>query len=425
MSQSLAEPPKLQLSEPQHIFLNELDTKFRAYVGGFGSGKTYVGCLDELIFAKRHWGTVQGYFGPSYPSIRDIFYPTMEEAAETMKIRCDIKTSDKEVHLINRRGKIFGTIICRSMDRPESIIGFKISRALVDEIDTMPMDKAKKAWNKIIARMRLLIPGVINGIGVTCTPEGFSFVYNMFKKDPSVSYSMVQASTYENAEFLPPDYIETLLETYPAQLVEAYINGEFVNLQSGTVYYAFNRATHSSTYVAKPREPLLVGMDFNVTDMCSSIHIKREGKVHAVDELMGLRDTPDMCDALKEAYPDHHITIYPDASGRGTSSKSASTSDIKILKQAGFKVQALNKNPLIKNRVASVNKQFEKGDYLINVDKCPELALAFEQQPYDQKTGQPLKDGNLDNRVDGAGYLQHFLNPIVERSARTKTIGGF
>lgn len=414
----------LSLSAPQHIFLNELDTKFRAYVGGFGSGKTYVGCLDQLIFNNRVGGTVQGYFGPTYPSIRDIFYPTMAEAAESMKIRTIIKTSDKEVDFVNKRGKGIGKIICRSMDRPESIIGFKIARALVDEIDTMPMDRANTAWNKVIARMRLTIPGTVNGVGVTCTPEGYSFVYHKFKKDPTASYSMVQASTYENEEYLPEDYIESLLETYPAALVEAYINGEFVNLQSGSVYYTFNRQTHHSSWVPRPSEPIHVGMDFNVFDMCASAHIKREGKIVAIDEFFGLRDTPDMCDALKEAYPDHQITIYPDASGKGTSSKSASLSDIKILKDAKFNVKALNKNPLIKNRVASVNKQFEKGKYLINTDRCPELTLAFEQQAYDRKTGQPEKDGHLDNRVDGPGYLIHYLYPIAHRSAKAKTLGG-
>jgi hypothetical protein len=78
-------PPEIVLSAPQHLFLDPihgLDTKFRAYVGGFGSGKTFVGCIDLLKFFGEHPKTTQGYFGVSYPSIRDIFYPTFEEAAE-------------------------------------------------------------------------------------------------------------------------------------------------------------------------------------------------------------------------------------------------------------------------------------------------------------------------------------------------------
>ena len=42
----------IQLSAPQALFLN-CDNKYKAYVGGFGSGKTFVGCLDLLINNRR------------------------------------------------------------------------------------------------------------------------------------------------------------------------------------------------------------------------------------------------------------------------------------------------------------------------------------------------------------------------------------
>ena len=276
------------LSAPQEIFLNQLDTKFRAYVGGFGSGKTFVGCIDLLKFAGDHPKIVQGYFGPSYPSIRDIFFPTMDEAAHMMGFRADIQVSNKEVHLYRGRA-YYGTIICRSMDNPNSIIGFKIARALVDEIDTLPKDKAKLAWNKIVARLRLQIDGVVNGIGVTTTPEGFLFVYSKFAENPTESYSMVQASTYENMMYLPPDYIDSLLETYPQELVDAYVMGKFVNLKSGTVYSSYNRLQHRSRETYQEKELLRIGMDFNVTNMSAVVYVIRKNKEnkdswHAVDE---------------------------------------------------------------------------------------------------------------------------------------------
>jgi hypothetical protein len=177
----------MQLSTPQNVYLNGLGTKYRAYVGGFGSGKTFVGCLDLLIFASQHPGTIQGYFAPSYPAIRDIFYPTFEEAAHLMGFSVVIATTNKEIS-IYRGGRYYGTVICRSMDKPNSIVGFKIARALVDEIDVLETKKADNAWNKIIARMRLVIDGVVNGIGVTTTPEGFKFVYNKFADTPKESY---------------------------------------------------------------------------------------------------------------------------------------------------------------------------------------------------------------------------------------------
>ena len=89
----------LELSAPQNIFLNGLNTPYRAYVGGFGSGKTFVGCIDLLSFFGKHPGTRQGYFGISYPSMRDIFYPTFEEAANMMGFTVVIREANKEAHV--------------------------------------------------------------------------------------------------------------------------------------------------------------------------------------------------------------------------------------------------------------------------------------------------------------------------------------
>ena len=86
----------LTVSSPQAIFLNELNTKFAAYVGGFGSGKTYVGCLDQVIFAGQNPKTTQGYFAPTYRDIRDTFWPTLDEAASALGYQVKIRSANKE-----------------------------------------------------------------------------------------------------------------------------------------------------------------------------------------------------------------------------------------------------------------------------------------------------------------------------------------
>jgi len=403
----------LTLSAPQYTFLYDLNTKFRGYVGGFGSGKTYVGCLDLLLFALAHPGTVQGYFGPTYPSIRDIFYPTIEEAADSMGIRCDIKTGDKEVNLYKGR-KYLGKIICRSMDRPASIIGFKVARALVDEIDTMSLDKATQAWNKIIARLRLVIPGVVNGVGVTCTPEGFLFMYDHFKKNPTESYSMVQASTYENEEYLPPDYIGVLEESYPEQLVKAYVNGDFVNLTSGSVYPYFDRERNHRSNQIQIGEPLHNGMDFNKYHMAGIVY---NDKFEIVDELIDYADTPAISHAIKERYPHNGIAIYPDASGATSKSIDVSISDISILRDSGFQVFARKSNPAIKDRVVSVNRLFEKGELWVDTLACPRLTECLEQQVYNDN-GEPDKTSGVDHALDAMGYRVAYNKLIMKPSFR-------
>ncbi len=422
----------LELSKPQQIFLTGLNTKFRSYVGGFGSGKTFVGCLDLLIFAGRHPGTVQGYFAPTYRDIRDTFWPTLEEAGERLGFRTVVAKTDKEVSLY--RGTYwYGTIVCRSMDDPGGIVGFKIARALVDEIDILPTDKATAAWRKIIARMRLVIPGVVNGIGVTTTPEGFRFVYNAFKAAGHSDYAMVQASTYENAAFLPPDYIQSLRDTYPQELIDAYLLGEFVNLTAGTVYRNFDRARSRSFETIRDGEALHIGQDFNVGNMASVVFVERRVAAtsadklgwHAVAELGGILDTPDLIVALKARWPGRTIYLYPDASGDSRKTVDASKSDIGLLKQAGFIVRARPANPPVRDRVLAINAAFTHDRLWINDTMCPNLTRALEQQAYG-KNGLPDKTAGFDHHNDAAGYLVHWQMPVVKPSLRgQQDIRGF
>lgn len=407
----------LRLSYPQNVFLNGLNTKFRAYVGGFGSGKTFVGCLDLLNFFAAHPGTRQGYFGPSYPSIRDIFYPTFEEAAEMLGFTVVIRESNKEVH-VYRGGRYYGTVICRSMDNPSSIVGFKIARALCDELDVLDPKKAQQAWNKIIARMRLVINGVPNSIGVTTTPEGFKFVYQQFAKAPTESYSMVQASTYENEIYLPPDYISSLKETYPENLIDAYLDGQFVNLTGGTVYNQYSSANLSSEAVQDSDRTLYIGMDFNVTNMAACVFVYRGKNPHCVDEFSGLYDTKDMIEHIQMRYPDKKIVVYPDASGKNRKSNGADETDISLLKKAGFRVKAKESNPRVKTRVNTTNAMFRNANgehrLFVNKEKCPETHDCLEQQIYDDK-GEPDKKGGKDHQNDAFGYFIAYEHPIKER----------
>lgn len=402
----------LILSAPQGVFLNELDSKFRAYVGGFGAGKTYVGSLDLGLFAARNPGLVQGYFAPTYRDIRDTFWPTIDEAGASLGFRVKVKSADKEVSLYRGRG-YYGTIICRSMDDPGGIVGFKIARANVDEIDVLPTEKARNAWRKIIARMRLVVPGVVNGIGVTTTPEGFRFVYETFKRNPARDYSMVQASTYENERYLPPDYIQSLRETYPQELIDAYLMGEFVNLTSGTVYRSYNRTANRSAETICQNEPLHIGQDFNVGEMFSAVNVARDNDWHTVAELKGILDTPSLIGVLKEKYEGHAIYIYPDASGGSRKTVNASESDIALLTNAGFKVRAKPSNPPVKDRILSVNTAFEKRRLWVNDTNCPTLSEALEQQAYD-KNGEPDKTTGHDHPVDAQGYFAHWTMPVVK-----------
>lgn len=418
------------MNEPQADFL-ALPHKFRAFVGGFGSGKTWTISAALCGHAYEHPGVAAGYFAPTYGHIRDIFYPTIEEVAESWGLSASIKQGVHEVTL-SRGRRALSTIICRSMDKPGDIVGFKIGRAAVDELDILPKPKAETAWRKIIARLRVVKDGLLNGVDVATTPEGFRFTYDQFVKQlrdkPELQrlYGLVQASTYDNGRNLPDDYISSLRASYPPQLIDAYLDGKFVNLTSGAVYPNFDRRLNHASAREEPGEALHIGMDFNVLNMTAVVSVIREGRPATVAEHCKVRDTPTMARLLAERYKGHHLTIYPDASGGNTSSKNASESDLSILRQAGFAVRVNASNPAVRDRVLSVNAQVLNAEglraWIINTDRCPILTECLEQQAYDA-SGEPDKSSGHDHAPDAAGYFLHSRWPIVRRSATVTSLG--
>jgi hypothetical protein len=291
--------------------------------------------------------------------------------------------------------------------------------------------------------MRYKVDGLRNGIDVTTTPEGFKFVYHQFVKavrdKPELAklYGIVRASTYDNEINLPDDYIPSLLQSYPAQLIEAYINGQFVNLQSGTVYAAYDRKLNRCRDTIQPGETLYIGMDFNVGKMAAVIHVKRDGMPRAVDELVNGYDTPDMIRRIKERYWKHdgkdylptcQIRVYPDASGDSRKSVRASETDIALLRQAGFQVLAPNSNPPVKDRINAMNAMFcnAAGErrYLVNDEMCPTYADSLEQQSWDDK-GEPDKKTGHDHPNDAGGYFISFEYPVVHRSVTMAPLSAY
>lgn len=193
------------------------------------------------------------------------------------------------------------------------------------------------------------------------------------------------------------------------------------------MYPCFDRRLNHSSAVELEREPLHVGMDFNVLNMTAIISVIRDDLPIAVAELTGVRDTPAMAQKLTDLYVSagHPVTIYPDASGQNTSSKSASESDLSILRQRGFTVVVDSRNPAVRDRINAVNSMLlnETGErrLLVNTDRCPKLTEALEQQAYDA-SGDPDKTSGNDHPNDAVGYFVVKRYPITKRIARVEKL---
>lgn len=383
--------------------------KYPALVAGFGAGKTDAAVNRSIIGKIQNPTTDRGFYMPTYDLIRMIAFPRFEQALEQLGIGYRLyKSPLNYLEIIG-----YGRIYFRSMDAPHRIIGYEHADADVDELDTMKAEDAAYAWRQIVARNRQPKEGgEKNTIGVTTTPEGFKFVYNTWVKTPKPGYEIIKASTMSNPH-LPEDYVQSLRDIYPANLLSAYLDGNFVNLHSGTVFNNYDRIACRSDLTADDSTLLRIGMDFNVTNMSAVVYIVKEEAWHAVNEFKGIYDTPAMIRAIQEKYPNHVIRIYPDASGRSRKTVDASISDISLLESAGFAVYANKVNPFVKDRILAANTAFDKDRLFVNDTLCPEYARCLEQLAYDDN-GMPDKKSDLDHLPDAGTYPIAFEIPVVK-----------
>lgn len=404
----------LTLTQPQEDFVFS-ESQFPAFVGGFGAGKSDA-LVTRLMIKKLMYPQFNvGYFAPTYDLISLIAWPKFEERLDAMKIRHKLNKSGKE--LIVATG---GSCIFRTLDNPDRIVGFEISDGGIDEFDTLDEKKAGNAWRKCLARCRKKKPdGERNTLAIATTPEGFRYVYQTWGKNPKEGYRLYRAPTSSNP-FLPDGYVEQLRAIYPPQLLDAYLEGLFVNLTSGAVYPDFSRTLNHASVTADPGEPLHIGMDFNVLNMSAVAFVVRGDTPYAVAEVTGARDTPAMATILEERFRSqgHGVIIYPDASGQNTSSKNASESDLSILRQRGFGVRVNSTNPAVKDRINAVNGLILNADgvrrLMVNTHTCPAFTESLEQQVYD-KNGLPDKTSGHDHTNDAAGYFIVKEFPILRR----------
>ena len=392
-------------TSPQYKYLTTT-AKFPAFVAGFGAGKTEAAVMRSIYGLISNKGTNRGFYEPTYDLIRMIAWPRFEAILTEFGLEYTLNKSP--VNMISVRG--YGNIYFRSMDNAQRIVGYEHADADIDELDTLKTADAAYAWRQILARNRQAKDGQ-NTIGVTTTPEGFRFVYEMWRKNPKDGYEIIQAPTRSNPH-LPDGYIESIQDSYPTHLLAAYLNGEFVNLTAGTVYASYNRAKNNSTEEIKEGEDLFIGCDFNVTKQAATVYVKRGEEWHCVSELTDMYDTPDMVRLIKAKWPASRVFIYPDASGRARKTVDASTSDIALLEQAGFRVRVNSKNPSVKDRILAMNAALDSRRVFINHNACPVVADCLEQQAY--KNGEPDKSSGNDHQNDATTYPIAYEMPIVK-----------
>ena len=414
---------KSGLHPGQLAFVDDISTEILGISAGYGAGKTRALCAKAVILAAANQGFIGCVMEPTGPLIRDIWQNDFDQFLEHYEIPYTFRASplpEYMLHLPNGDTKI----LCRSFENWSRIIGLNLAWVLADEIDTVAPSIANKAFPKILGRLRA---GNVRQFAVASTPEGYRWMWNTFGSDEAKQRTdkrLIKMRTADNPH-LPPDFIERLEANYDPSLLRAYLDGEFVNLATGTVYDRFNRNKHVITKLPNiDNEPLRIGIDFNIGNMSAVISVRIDNSLIVIDEISGAHDTDALGQEIRSRYPTQRLYGYPDASG-GNRSTNATQTDIQILETYGMINQSPRANPPVRDRIAAVQALLEngKGQIRLNVfQRCKRLIECLELQCYTDK-GEPDKESGFDHMNDALGYIVwREFNPLYAGAGRSTGI---
>ena len=401
----------------QREFLADEGHRILSYIGGFGSGKSWALAAKLIFLGLRNPGQTIMACEPTFPMIRTVLIPALDAALEQWEIDYTFRASPQpEYRLELPTGPV--TILCQSAENYQRIRGQNLAAAVWDEADTSPVDTAQKAGEMLLARMRT---GNVNQLAIASTPEGYRYCYRTFIENEGPDKRLIRVKTRDNPH-LPAEFIPSLERNYPAQLIAAYLEGEFVNLASCSVFPDFDRSLHYTDAQPDASENIYVGIDINVGHCCTAHCVKRGNAFHFFDEKV-YRDTQQIAEGLKELYPLHfqrgQLVLVPDAASKQRSTAAAQESDLGILKKAGHTVKIQQSNPLVQDRLNAANALIDQNCVLVG-NNCKNWRRSLEQWAYDDK-GKPEKGGvgldDLSHMADAATYAIYRLAAI--RSYRT------
>jgi len=409
-------------------FCNPDDHIHPAIIGGFGSGKTAsipLRWLNLIFWRAKNQGMATNIMiiEPTKEMIRDILLETLNKFFDSYNIPHSYKVQ-AGYYIIKVNGTYFKAML-RSYDNPNSLTGKNLTDVIIDEFDKCTsIQKQKDIWKECISRTRQAEYGTV---ALVTTPEGFRHTYNLYSNK---TIKRIQAKTYNN-HFLPQSYIENMQAQFDEQLVKQYIEGEFVNITSGLVYYNFNRDKFCKK-LTMPKDGLKLSFDFNINPMTTSLCFVRSGlfdyeQKQVVEVIKAINtkncNTQMQCniikDYLKSVSYNGSLMIFGDATGRQRHSDS-NQSNWEIIKQAFLNAvfEVGVSNPAIQDRVNAVNCKLansqNKIGIIINSEGCEDLIKDFEQVTYKQNSeiidsSNPERTHNADN----LGYMIERLFPIT------------
>ena len=300
-----------------------------------------------------------------------------------------------------------------SLDQYDNIRGIEVGALAFDEAAYSKREAIQVCWGRLRQKGMPLLARYFT------SPNGFNWLYDFFVTNPDKNKKLIKASIFDNFH-LEKDYIEDIISNYGGldnPLAKQELLGEFVNLNAGSIYWAFDREKHVRPITPQPYLPVYVGQDFNVRNMCGTFSQYQNMVLQVFKENI-LRDshanTHSTAESILKQLPNYQKLVIPDSTGKAVKTNSSSKSDHQILRDYGLEV-VYNVNPSIRDRQNTVNTMFKKGQLFID-PSCKELIKELET------LSSRDKEGEVSHLGPALGYTCWYLNPLKQLAGKSRQI---
>ena len=394
----------MPLSKPQKEILN-CEKRFRVLITGRRFGKTFL-CVQEIAKFARYPKKKVWYVAPTYRMAKDIVWNDLVDRMTKHKWIKKINHSDLKIILRNG-----SEISLRGADNENSLRGVGLDFLVMDEF----ADIKEHAYTEVL-RPTLSDKGRMGAALFCGTPRGYgNWSYNLFTREKDDDqWASFQYTTLEGGQVSKQEIEQAKSDLDERTFAQEY-QASFVNY-AGQIYYNFDRKDSViDEYTPKTAE-IHIGMDFNIDPMSAVVTEIIGNTIIVYDEIVIYSsNTDEMVQEIKHRYKDKHIYVYPDPASKQRKTSAGGTTDLAILKNAGFHLRVRNAHPLIRDRINAVNTKLKNANgkrTLFIANNCKNVLKSIERQIYKEGTVIPDKDNNYDHMNDSLGYLVEYLYPV-------------
>jgi PBSX family phage terminase large subunit len=376
----------IELYPLQHDFFT-CENNFTGFIGGVGSGKTFVGSLKAIQKAVPK--TLGMICAPSYKMLKDSTLRTFHDLAGDAE--ANFQKGDM-ISIMNGGGEI----LWRSADDPESLRGPNLHWAWIDEGGLTHPD----TWKIIIGRLRA--SGGFGECWTTSTPKGKrNWLYEQSK-----NMTVFKATTLDNP-FVSQEWKDSLLETYTGQFLAQEVYADFVSFEG--LIYDFDASIH----IKRRNESEFKGYGFGVDEgytnptVILKIYYDNDGRYHVADEYYERgKLQSEIVDKATEMGRGKEFVV--DASAAGL---------IAAMRDAGLNARA-RKGRVLDGISAVQDLLRVRGDGRprLTIDpSCVNTINEFESYVWKEGKDEPVKE--FDHAMDALRYYVHKTGVTINTKA--------